>query len=151
MHKSSALLLSLTIVGTLLLAGCSGPAGLYDCGSDAACFQQKAQKCEPAKVTLTNSSTDATGSTTITVRMRAEVQSGTVSACKYYLIIDDMSATGTQQTLYNSIFAVFKGKDMTCTLPASSYNGPTPQVSDPNACTGSLVDALRQLAGNTSG
>lgn len=138
-------LLALPILATILLAGCSGPGGIYDCGSNLQCFQQRADKCEPAKLTFTNTSQSIY--VPVNIRAKAEVQGGSTDACKYYFMIEDISPAvllpPNQQQLFNSTFGAYEGKDLTCILPASSYKKPPLLPSlDADSCNGTLKDLV---------
>lgn len=140
--------IGMTIVGLVFLIGCF-EAGLYDCGSDINCFKERAVKCEPTLLTITNSTSTTLG--TMSMTTRAEVQGGTLEKCTFYMKIEDISISGnltpTQKQLFDSMMGVLKGKDMTCVLPAAQMSGKTPSTGMVNssACSGSLIDTMKEL------
>lgn len=152
-HMKLAWLGVMTVGLTLLLAGCLG-GGLYDCGSDVACFQEKAASCEPALITITNTTT-LPGTGTMSMTMRAEIQGGTVEECTFYMKIEDISLSGgdltpAEQQMFDAVLGIMEGKDMTCKVPATQLGGTTPStgIADPDACTGSLIDTMEEMTGS---
>lgn len=75
-----------------------------------------------------------------------QVVSGTTSACKYYMRVDDVTIGSTMPQAAQSMVALLKGKDMTCTMGVSENLG---QALQAEKCTGSLVTGYKMLYVNT--
>ena len=127
-------------VAAWFFLGSSSFAGI-DCGTDQVCFQEATQKCEPAKVTITQTQSG------LTMTMYSEVQGGTPQACMIFLKIEDIDS-GALGALGDALIGQFKGKDMTCTVDVTSgYDtaGGFQNIAE-ESCTGSLVDLIKNFA-----
>ncbi|GEM_PF-7074355 len=144
------------VVLTVLLAGCANVPvnlNLYNCGSDITCFEEKAQQCTPSKVVLTKDSGNANNQISMTVR--SEIQGGNLSSCQFYVVVQDAkilssNLSSTDRIIADTLIGAFKGRDMTCVLPANQITiGGTSSLATTASCQGSLIDLFKQFQNTT--
>lgn len=147
------------VFALMLLAGCNNGggiagAGLKDCGSDQKCFADAAKKCEPAKVSLTESVNQNSAQT------YAESRGEKGGKCEYYmkivkLDISNAPMAGVSESFKAKFIALIKsieGKDLTCSIAKEQVQSTTfalQKVSSSENCSGSLKDSVAGLEAQT--